>query len=341
MTQRPFIIPVFLPHMGCTHQCVFCNQNAITGVTSHHLPSEKVSEIITDFLKYRKKTDNNAQIAFYGGNFLGLNKDYVESLLIEASKFVAAKKADSIRFSTRPDTIDDQRLDRIAKFSVSTIEIGVQSMDDIVLLKSKRGHTAKDTVKAFDLLKKRNYITGAQMMVGLPHDDGETAIKTAEKIVDLAPDFVRIYPTLVFSGSLLASWYKKEEYVPMALGESVSLVKKIYLLFKKKGIRVIRMGLQATRDLDAKAAILAGPYHPSFGHLVLSDIFLDEVILAVKAGQKLSEELLIKVHPKSISRMQGLKKRNVEILKKKFKFKTIRIVQDTRIGIDECNVVCN
>ncbi|HBN26018.1 MAG TPA: hypothetical protein DD405_00920 [Desulfobacteraceae bacterium] len=339
MTKRPFIIPVFLPQMGCPHQCVFCNQNAITGITSRHLSSEKVSEIIIDFLKYRKDTDNNAQIAFYGGNFLGLKKDYIKLLLIEASKFIAAKKVDSIRFSTRPDTIDDQILDYIEKFSISTIEIGVQSMDDTVLLKSKRGHRAKDTVKAFDLLKKRNYITGAQMMVGLPHDDEETAIKTAEKIAALAPDFVRIYPTLVFSGSILASWYKKGVYVPMDLWDSVSLVKKIYLLFKKKGIRVIRMGLQATRDLDAKAAVLAGPYHPSFGHLVLSDIFLDRVISAVKAEKKLSEELVIKVHSKNISRMQGLKKRNVEILKKKFNFKTIRIIQDTSLGIDECHVV--
>ena len=339
MTNRPFIIPVFLPHLGCPHQCIFCNQNAITGVKHSHFSPDKISNIVKSFLKYKKNRRGPVQIAFYGGNFLGLKKEYIKTLLLECTKFVIDKKVDTFRFSTRPDTINKAQLDIIENFSVSTIEIGVQSMDNFVLAKAKRGHTAEDTIKAFELLKERNYITGAQMMVGLPFDDEKKVISTAQKIAALSPSFVRIYPTLVFADSALASWYRKGKYIPMSIEKCVSLVKKIYFIFTKKGIRVIRMGLQASSDLNEKTTLLAGPYHPAFGHMVLSEIFLDTVVSAIKKDKKIYGELLIKVHPQSVSRLQGLKNKNIEILKKKFDLKKIGIIKDEKIGLDSCRII--
>ena len=275
--ERPFIIPVFLPNSGCLHRCAFCNQTSITGVKQDTILPEKLRSVINEFLQWKGKFRNNVQISFYGGNFLGLKEKYLKTLLNESAKFVESGKVGSIRFSTRPDTITNERLDILKEYPVSTIELGVQSMDDRVLTMAKRGHTSSDTVKAVAVLKERGYEIGLQMMVGLPGDDEATSLATGRRIADLAPDFVRIYPAVVLKNSLLAKWYKEGKYTPLSLEPCVTLVKKLHLLFDEKKIPVIRMGLQASADLENGTTILAGPYHPAFGHLVYSEIFLDMV----------------------------------------------------------------
>ncbi|MBW1847089.1 MAG: hypothetical protein JRJ27_08100, partial [Deltaproteobacteria bacterium] len=216
-TPRPFIIPVFLPNAGCPHQCAFCNQKTITGITSDVPSSEELHKVINEYLSHKGKNRGETYIAFYGGNFMGLNPEQMEILLSEASKYVKDGQATGIRMSTRPDTITDVTLAAIEGYPVSTIE-------------------------------------------------------TARTIADLSPDFVRIYPTVVLKNSLLARWYKQGIYEPMDLDPCVTLVKEIYMLFKEKDIRVIRMGLQETEDLVKDSSILAGPYHPAFGHMVYSEI---------------------------------------------------------------------
>ena len=342
---RPFIIPVFLPNLGCPHRCVFCNQAVITGAKQNIPSPEQLQFQINKFLDYKGKYRNKVQISFYGGNFLGLKKSYIKSLLYEATKFVNTGKVESIRFSTRPDTIDNERLDTLKDFPVRTIELGVQSMDDSVLAMAKRGHTSSDTEKAVNLLKKRNYEIGLQMMVGLPGDDEIKALDTGRRIADLSPDFVRIYPAIVFEKTILASWYKKGSYTPLSLETCVSLVKKLYLYFGKNSIHVIRMGLQASEYLTKNSTILAGPYHPAFGHLVYSEIFLDMAasVLESKNLESKSREskkgscdkVIIKVHPQSISRMRGLKNRNIEILKTGFHIKSLKIIPDFSVKKDE------
>jgi len=244
--NKPFIIPIFIPHAGCPHQCAFCNQSAITSIERKIPSPEKLHKIVNDFLKYKGKDRNLVQIAFFGGNFLGLRAADIESLLHEAGKFVTAGSVNSLRFSTRPDTINNETLDILNPFPVSTIELGVQSMDDHVLAMSKRGHTSADTKKAVRLLKERNYEIGLQMMVGLPGDDETKAQLTGRQLADMSPDFVRIYPTVVLAGSLLAKWYQNGEYTPIPLEQCIILVKNLYLLFRENNIKVIRMGLQAS-----------------------------------------------------------------------------------------------
>lgn len=332
---KPFIIPVFLPNMGCPHQCAFCNQGTVTGVKPQIPDSEELYKIISDFLKYKGKDRGETFIAFYGGNFLGLEPAQIESLLSEASKFVEDERVSGIRMSTRPDTITDKTLAIIKNYPVSTIELGVQSMDDRVLKASMRGHRASDTVEAVKRLKEAGYEIGLQMMVGLPEDSEGRSMETARVIVDLFPDFVRIYPTVVLKNSLLAKWYQQGTYEPLDLDSCVTLVKKIYLLFKENNIRIIRMGLQETEDLASDASILAGPYHPSFGHLVYSEIFLDAAINLIEAKNSFGESISIKVRPENISMMRGLKNKNVEILKGRFNLKSIEIVSDSSLNKEE------
>jgi histone acetyltransferase (RNA polymerase elongator complex component) len=337
--DTPFIIPIFLPNLGCSHQCAFCNQTSITGVTRETISPETLCVMINEFLEYKKSQRRSVQVSFYGGNFLGLKKDYIRILLDETTKFVKNKKVDSIRFSTRPDTISVEQLDIIKDYPVSTIEIGVQSMDNQVLAMAKRGHTALDTEKASALLKERNYDVGMQMMVGLPGDDENKSLFTAQRMAWLSPDFVRIYPTVVLAHSRLAAWYRNGEYAPWSVSRCVSLVKNLYLFFKSKDIPVIRMGLQATEDLAKDTTVLAGPFHPAFGHMVHSETFMDMAVSMMEAHTGPCDKITINVHPRSISKMRGLNNKNVKRLKEKFQIKCLDIIPDPSIAQDKLTVV--
>ena len=331
---KNFIIPVFIPHAGCPNQCVFCNQNTITGEKKGIPSQEELNRIITEFLNYKGKKRGKIQIGFYGGNFLGLGIDKIEQLLSVAAKFVINGLVDSIRFSTRPDTIDNNKLDFLKNFPVSTIELGVQSMDDSVLALAMRGHTSSDTKNAVDLLKKKSFNIGLQMMIGLPGDDESRSLYTAHRMSELLPDFVRIYPTVVLAGSPLAVLYRKGKYVPLSLEKGVSITKKAYLVFRENNIKVIRMGLQPTEDLREGTSILAGPYHPAFGHLVYSEIFLDNIIGVLQSKSGLPEEITIRVHPVSVSKLRGLKNGNIGKIKNLFDIKSVCVVPDPSLPSD-------
>ena len=335
---RPFIIPIFLPHAGCPHQCVFCNQVSITGAKHEAVEPDKIRIQIREFLNYKKENRKPVQIAFFGGNFLGLKREEIKSCLGLAGEFVSQGLVDGIRFSTRPDTIDKERLDMLENYPVAMVELGVQSMDDQVLALAGRGHSASDTIRAVEALKKRRLGIGLQMMVGLPGDSQARAMKTARKIAGLSPDCARIYPTVVVANSRLAQWFKKGEYLPLSLEDAVSLVKKAYLLFKQEGIEVIRMGLQATDDLGHGSSVLAGPHHPSFGHLVYSEIFYDQAVEAIESEGMATNTLTILVNPRSISKMRGLNNSNIKKLQKQYKYKLIEVVPDSSLADEEVNI---
>jgi len=256
-------------------------------------------------------------------------------LLDLAAEFIAPGQVDSIRFSTRPDTITPEYLDIILKYPVETVELGVQSMDDHVLALAERGHSAADTMRAVEQLREHQLNIGLQLMVGLPGDTEARSLITAEKIAALQPDFVRIYPALVVKNSRLARWYQNGAYTPLSLAEAVTQVKKLYLLFKKHDIQVIRMGLQATEDLEDDTTVLAGPYHPAFGHLVYSEVFFDAAQEVLDSRKTLSDTITIAVNPRSISKMRGLNNTNIERLKKCYNLRYIAVVPDASLAADE------
>jgi histone acetyltransferase (RNA polymerase elongator complex component) len=326
--HRPFIIPIFLPHAGCPHQCVFCSQKSITGTEEKSPSTQQLQSQVDAFLAYNVRQRRPVQIAFFGGNFLGQPTDAVQILLTEATKYIARGDVDSIRFSTRPDTIDRQRLDLISDFPVSTVELGVQSMDPGVLMASRRGHSDLDTEHAVDLLKNVNYRIGLQIMIGLPEDTPEKMIKTGQRVADLKPEFVRIYPTLVIQESPLAKWYQEGKYRPLSLKAAVTQAKNLYLLLQRAGIPVTRMGLQHEEGFDAPGTILAGPYHPAFGHLVYSEIFLDCVSRAMTPDSRQGQKIQIRLHPGNVSQMRGLNNENIKKLNQLFRPESIDIISD-------------
>ncbi len=329
---RPLIIPIFIPNLGCPHQCIFCNQRAITGKAAQKPSANQIQQEVRRFLKYGKKRLSTTQISFFGGSFLGLGKETVLSLLETAMPFVQENTVDSIRFSTRPDTVCRETLGLLDGFPISTVELGVQSMDDHVLDVAGRGHRAADTINAARLLKGQGYQLGLQMMVGLPEDTDDGAMATACRMVALQPDFVRIYPTLVLKGSELAERFTSSSYFPMPLAACVALVKRLYLFFRSRHIPVIRMGLQASEGLTNNGSLLAGPYHPAFGHLVHGEIVLEAISSALGGMEKRHDPLTITAHPTMVSRVQGLNKQNLRRLNNAFGLKKIALLQDSHLA---------
>lgn len=337
---KPFIVPIFLPHAGCPHQCVFCNQTTITGVATRLPATEAVAARIRGFLPYRGAARGPVQISFYGGNFLGLPEETIRMLLRTAERFVRAGEADTIRFSTRPDTVSEARLDLIGPFPVETVEVGAQSLNDRALRLSGRGHLSADTRRAVGLLHRNGYTVGLQQMIGLPGESGPQAMASGHAIAALHPAFVRIYPTLVLAGSRLAAWYRKGRYRPLSLEAAVALSARLYRLYCREGIAVARMGLQAAEPLDSAQRILAGPYHPAFGHLVLARVFRDLAVRRLSAKKiATAGTVTLRVHPKNISRMRGQHNENVAYLKARYHLRSLVVgpdpaVSETAVRID-------
>ena len=254
-----------MPHKGCPHQCSFCNQKHITGVAD-----DVTSEVVRDTIDLYLTTidpKHRIEVAFYGGSFTAIDEDYQNELLQVAYEYVQSGKIQGIRLSTRPDAIDDGILQNLKKHSVTEIELGVQSMCDDVLKLNNRGHSARDVVDASKLIRQHGFSLGLQMMVGLIGDDREKSVYTAYEIAKLNPDFVRIYPTLVFNNTALGDFYKKGEYIPLSLDAAVNICRDISDIFDEFNIKIIRMGLYLSDEADIENC-LAGPYHPRFRELV-------------------------------------------------------------------------
>lgn len=321
--MRYYNIPVFVPHEGCPHDCIFCNQRRITGMDTSVTAGE-VREIIESHLKTLPDFDRYVEAAFFGGSFTGISPQKQCELLEVAYEYKKSGKIDGIRLSTRPDCISDEVLARLEGYGVTTIELGVQSMDDEVLHLSARGHKAQDVENAVNLIRKYPFRLGLQMMTGLPGDTSEKSIETAKKIIELRPDFVRIYPTLVLRDTALCRLYEEGKYTPQTLDEAVSICKELLLMFREAKIDVIRVALATTEEVSYSGAVVAGPYHSAFRELCEGEIYFDLICKELDKNTKITELL---VNPAEISKAVGNKKRNVERIKEKYGI-TIRIKAD-------------
>ena len=245
MTMKTYNIPIFVPHRGCPFDCVFCNQKRITG-TQKEVTADDVHNIIGEYLKTLPSKNRRIEAAFFGGSFTGIPINEQSELLAAANEYLKKGDIDGIRLSTRPDYIDKEILDNLLKYGVTTIELGVQSMDDSVLKSSNRGHTREDVINAVKLIKEYPFTLGLQMMTGLPGDTDEKSLYTADEIIKLKPDIVRIYPTLTIKDTFLEKMYLTGKYKPQSVDEAVNLAKQLLLKFEKNNITVIRVGLQST-----------------------------------------------------------------------------------------------
>ncbi len=308
-------ISLFVPHAGCPNQCSFCNQKTISG-SVRELSTEEVRNTLLEAEKCGLSRENT-EIAFFGGSFTAIDRNYMISLLEEAKPFVEKGVFSGIRISTRPDAINEEVLNILKSYNVTAIELGAQSTDDEVLFYNRRGHTKDDIINASLLIKEYGFSLGLQMMTGLYKSSKEKDLKTAEDIISLKPDTVRIYPTIVLENTHLAELLKSREYVSPTLEESITLCAELLEMFNKNNIKVIRLGLHSGGNVTD--GYLSGPYHPAFRELCESEIYLRNIRKKLFEVYKNANNLDIKnvtiyVNEKEISKATGQKGKNKEQL---------------------------
>jgi histone acetyltransferase (RNA polymerase elongator complex component) len=318
-----------MPEIACPQKCTFCDQRQISGQSVFPDNNEIIQKIESHLASYTR-SDREVEIAFFGGTFTGLPLKRQENYLSIASKYLINGLIHGIRISTRPDYIDTENLQLLKHFGVTTIELGAQSLDDEVLIRCERGHTVMQVEKAATLIKQYGFNLGLQMMIGLPDDSFEKSIATAKKIILLGAKETRIYPCLVIKNTILAQEFETGIFKPLDLENAVSLSAELWLLFEKAGVKVIRLGLHRSEELN-EGAMIAGPYHISFKELVMSHIWKNVFLTGI--ADLHSESIHIQVHPKELNFAVGYLAGNKAMLMKSFQ-KVRFSVDDSLVGRD-------
>lgn len=314
--MKHFIIPVFIPHWGCPHQCVFCSQKSITGQKTP-VKACDVKSIIQDGLE-RLTQKRYVEVAYYGGSFTALPLETQRDLLHPAYEMLVAGRIQGIRLSTRPDCISPEVIDVLRQYQVRTIELGVQSLDEAVLKQAGRGHTLTDSIRAIRLLRNEGFYCVAQLMIGLPGETWDSLLETAALVTRIRPDAIRIYPTVVLSGTPLADAYLSGSYSPLSLDEAVARASYLKYCAVEAGVSVIRVGLQATDELQSGETILVGPYHPSFGEMVDSYLFYLMGARLFESLNRAASAAIFHHHPRDHSKLRGLANRNLQLWKNRY-----------------------
>lgn len=311
--MKHYNIPIFISHFGCPNSCVFCNQKKINGRETD-VTIEDLKLTIETYLKTLPKKSKK-EVAFFGGTFTGISMELQKSYLETTYKYIKKGEIDGIRLSTRPDCISEEIVAQLKKYGVTAVELGVQSLDEEVLLATERFYPVNMVKRACDIIKKAGISLGIQLMIGLPKSTLKKDYDTALKALEMKPEMVRIYPTLVIKGTKMAKMYEKDEYRALTIEEAVERTRKIYALLEYNGVNVIRVGLQPSEDLQEDGVIISGPFHPAFRELVETEIYYD---FFKKIIQK-EERLEIIANEKSVSKLVGIKKANRIRLKDYFK----------------------
>ena len=321
-------IPIFIPHLGCPNQCIFCNQRYISGTIQ--FDESSVEKIINDVLSTIPK-GSECEIAFFGGSFTGIDRNLMIRLLDIAQKYVLSGDIDGIRMSTRPDYISDEIISILKNYKVSCVELGIQSMSDDILSILKRGHTVNDTINATQLLKSANIPFVGQMMVGLPSSTKEDEIYCAEQICKMGAVASRIYPTLVFNNTELKDLTMDNKYTPLSIEEAVIRSRDVLDVFVKNSVECIRIGLCESDNLHSEEKLFAGPNHPSRGEMVKSALYLKKIedCLTDHKGKYME----IRCPKGAISQVIGNKRKNIDYLKSNYGFKIIKVIEDSDLSL--------
>lgn len=322
--MRHINIPIFIPHLGCPNGCVFCNQRSISGREEFD-PAAMEREVESVLSTVRE--GDESEIAFFGGSFTGIDRRLMVELLDRAQRFVDGGRVSSIRLSTRPDYIDREILDILSRYSVKTVELGLQSMDDTVLAASKRGHTAERGKEACSLVKEYGFSLIGQMMIGLPESDVAREIMTAETLCDFGVDGARVYPTVVFEDTELCDMAKRGEYQPLVLSDAVSRTKAVLNVFRRHDVPCIRVGLCASENLSSDK-VYGGANHSAIGELAMGEIYFEEMCrLLDGCGDVRGKTVAFYVAHGAVSRAVGQKKINTERIYKKYSPLRIKVLE--------------
>lgn len=303
MSKSYYIIPVFISHQGCPHQCVFCNQDRIAGKYEEVFASD-VRKIIDEYLSTINSNGATIEVSFFGGTFTAINVNKQKELLEVAREYKERGLIHKIRLSTRPDAILPYILGYLKEYKVDIIELGVQSLDDEVLRKAGRGHSVSDVEAASKLIKEAGFVLGHQIMPGLPGDNFEIDIETTKKSIKMKPDICRIYPSLVIKDTPMEDMYIRGNYVPYSLEEAVYISGEMLKLYNEAKVKVIRIGLQPTDTITTGKDIVDGPFHPAFRELVEGRLICET--LDKKSPKE--KDIIVEINEKDISKLYTNKK---------------------------------
>ena len=329
--MRTFIVPIFIPNVGCPARCVFCEQPRITSQSSGIPSADEIRGILWEAISSRKyEKAMNPQVAFYGGTFTRLPLGKMVELLEAVKPFIKDRYFESIRISTRPDSLDSERLEIMKSYCVGTVELGAQSLDNRVLEAANRGHTAEDTIEGVAKLREEGFSVGIQLMPGLPRETEESFRKTVERTIMLRPDFVRLYPTVVIKGTKLAEMYRLGQYTPLGLGCAVRMCAEAVERFEGEGISVIRIGLMSSPTLLQPGQVVAGPWHRSFGDLVRIHVYLNKIVRRIQ-GELAGRAVRIEVNPKDIGLLRGHKNKGLHGLQEATGMRIVSVAADQSV----------
>lgn len=345
--KRHYIIPIFVPHEGCPHDCVFCNQGRITGEEQtliigpknkleNNVNREFVIKTIDEYLETIERKNSTLEVSFFGGTFTAININKQRELLQVAKEYKEKGLIEYIRLSTRPDYINEFILDHLKEYNVDIIELGVQSLDDEVLKKSGRGHSSEQVEKASKLIKEYGFVLGHQIMIGLPGDTLEKDVYSVKKSLEMKPDLCRIYPALVIKDTPMEDMYLDKTYEPYSLEEAIDVCEKIYRMYRNDNVNIIRVGLQPTDNIAEGKDVVAGPFHPAFRELVESKILNNDIYDSIKDN---TGEVIIEIHPNRISKLYAGKKKFFEELKNKANNVQININMTKETDIDYVKII--
>ncbi len=329
-------IPIFIPHLGCPNNCVFCNQRSISG----HLDFDP--ECVRQEIESALATlgEREAEIAFFGGSFTGIDRELMLYLLGLAKEYMDSARVKGIRLSTRPDYISPEILGILRDHGVTAVELGLQSMSDRVLAAAKRGHSAKCAERACALVRDYGFELVGQMMIGLPESTAQDELYTAEKLCSMGINAARVYPTVVFYGTELADMTARGSYTPITNEEAVMRTKDVLEIFDRAGVKCLRVGLCASENLSSEESVAGGASHSAIGELAMGEVFFDRMCRELdRRGDELSPgaEIDIFVPRGATSKAVGQRKKNLCRLQEKYfaknGVKSVKIHEiDTLIG---------
>ena len=308
--------------------CVFCNQRSISGKMSFDISCVE-NEIETALSTLT--SEDEVEIAFFGGSFTGIDRDLMSELLSLAQKYVDAGRVSSIRLSTRPDYIDEEILDILSHFAVRTVELGLQSMDDTVLEACKRGHTSSQAERACRLIKERGFSLIGQMMIGLPRSSVEKEIYTAKRICELGADGARVYPTVVFYGTELCDMMQSGEYIELSGDDAVFRTKEALKVFAEYGVPCIRVGLQSGENLSDASHVAGGANHSAIGELAMSALYLDKIFSELDRAENIPQNITVYCPKGEISKIVGQKRKNIEKICQKYGIKRVKVLEKAEL----------
>ncbi len=322
------IVPIQVNQLGCPERCIFCDQNSISGRQGGLPSTGGIQETINDYLSSSNGAGRR-EVAFYGGSFTARDVALQARLLDAVQPFVKSGDIDSVRVSTRPDAIDEATLELLSEKAVKTVELGVQSMDSKVLKLSGRRHLPLDVERAARLIKGFGMQLGCQLMPGLPGDDRKKSVESAAIVSSLGADIARIYPAVVIKGTAMETLYSSGEYSPLDMDEAVSISADMMEVFEESGVEVVRVGLQHEESLQH--AIVAGPYHPSFGEMVKSELFFRRVVKLLNETPAIEERVVFYMSPSDESAFRGLNNSNMKKIMKTFPRYSFELSRDITI----------